>query len=168
MSYKYSLIFLFLFMAVNAGLKAQPNPKSTLPEVAELFNGQWEGKGKTPEGEEFNSQLIFNWTLDKNFIEVKNIINTIGKPEQFALTIYGWQPVLGKLAFWSFDKHGTINEGLAELDGTILKHEWRSFGQSGEILDWRSTLEKTGVETFIFTVFDNRNFELMSVKYFKK
>lgn len=166
---KYSLpVLIFSIAILNLvlvdSLFAQPGRSSTLPQVADIFLGKWIGQGTTPDGDKFTSQLIFEWTLNKNFIEVKNLVNSGGEPNLFALTLYGWQPVLGKLVFWSFDNEGTINEGLAELTENTIKHEWRAFRSNGEIRDWRSTLTRQDENNLTFTV-RNGDVELYSINY---
>jgi hypothetical protein len=60
------------------------------------------------------------------------------------------------MVFWSFDKDGAINEGIAEWDGAALKHEWRSFSAQGEIGDWRSELQLNTNE-ITFVMYDGKN-----------
>ncbi len=144
---------------------AQPGTPNTLPKVAEAFLGTWVGEGENPDGEPFKSELSFAWILNQNFLEVKNEINADGKSQQYARTFYGWQPVLGQLVFWSFDRDGAINEGVAELSDNTLKHQWRSFSKGGEIREWRSTLTRHAPDSLTFKVFDSREQELFSVDY---
>ncbi len=163
------LVFATLIgLLTNSSTNAQPGTSSTLPQVADLFLGNWAGTSTTASGENVASELTFRWTLDRNFLEVRNSVTSEGKLELFALTVYGWQPVLGKLVFWAFDKDGTINEGVAELETEALNHQWRSFSKAGEIRDWTSTLERIGKGRIAFTVFDRGGAELFSLEYKKK
>lgn len=157
-----------LALALTAPAAAQPGRPSTLPQVADLFVGAWLGHGMTPASEKFTSELNFSWTLDKNFIEVRNKIDDGKESRQFALTIYGWQPVLGKVVFWSFDRDGTINEGLATLEGTTLTHEWRSFSKGGEIRDWRSTLDRFEENRLRFTLMEKSGQVIYAIEYKKQ
>ncbi len=147
---------------------AQPGSKNSLPEVAAMFLGTWHGTGKTPDGEAFSSELIFTWTLDQNFIQVENYVRNDSGRKRFALTFYGWQPVLGKVVFWSFDRDGTINEGFAEMGPEGLTHRWRSFRKGGEIVEWGSTMNKQDEQHIIFRQIDNRGAEVFSVTYKKR
>ncbi|MFQ5651404.1 MAG: hypothetical protein ACE5IY_15820 [bacterium] len=158
----FSMLLMFVAMPVA---KAQPGKSSTLPQIANLFIGTWVGHGTTPDGEPFVSELSFKWTLNKSFLEVNNQVKRNGKSQRFAFTLYGWQPVLGQLVFWSFDEDGTINEGLAELAGNTLKHQWRSFSQNGEIREWRSTLTLEEKNKVTFTMLDNRDNVLNAIVY---
>lgn len=159
---------LLFFVVQTAIVIAQPGTTSTLPQTADLFAGKWLGQGTTPSGEKFKSELSFRSTLDNHFLEVSNKVDDGNQNRQFALTIYGWQPVLGKLVFWSFDRDGTINEGLATLTGKTLTHEWRSFSKGGEIREWRSTLRRTGEEKLHFTLMDGSGQEISSIEYRRK
>ena len=148
---------------------AQSKKSNTLPELAKMFLGDWQGTGETPDGESFVSTLNFRWTLDNNFIEVKNYIQNDSREKHlFAATTYGWQPVLSQIVFWSFDRDGTIHEGAAELDGAQLKHEWRAFSKGGEIQDWRSILTRQDDSHVTFKVIDNHGVELVEIKYQRK
>ncbi len=160
----FAFSMIISFAAVQES-QAQPGKTNSLPQVAERFLGTWIGKGAPSDGTQFTSKLIFKWTLNENFLEVQNMINANGIEEQYATTYYGWQPVMGQIVFWSFDKNGTINEGLAELEGDNLKHEWRSFSKGGEIRDWRSMLMHHDNENLTFTVLDGRNEVMSSIKY---
>ncbi len=156
---------LFVLAAAGPGM-TQPGKTSTMPELGQAFLGEWVGTGTTPDGESFTSSLSFRWILDDNFLEVTNHVqNQNRKRHHFASTTYAWQPVLGKLVFWSFDRDGTINEGIAELDGQELRHEWRSFSKGGEILDWRSVLTKQDDSHATFRVIDSHGVELVAIKY---
>ncbi|RMF62176.1 MAG: hypothetical protein D6743_12545 [Calditrichaeota bacterium] len=142
-----------LLCCSSVGLsRAQAKRQNDLAKIAQSFLGKWVGKGNLPSGETFVSELIFEWTLNKNFIKVTNNVSAGQHSGLFATTFYGWQPVLQQVVFWSFDSEGTINEGAARFEGNELKHEWRSFGQNGEIRDWRSTLAKNDANTLTFTV----------------
>jgi len=147
------------------GQQINPDATSTLPQVAEAFLGTWVGTSDTGEGGKVTSELQFQWTLGDNFLQVRNTVQGEGPQELYAMTLYGWQPVMGRLVFWAFDKDGTINEGMAELEAGILKHQWRSFSRNGEIRDWRSTLEKLDQNRIVFTVFDSRDTALYSIEY---
>ncbi len=174
MQRKSAAKFLFLLAAVSFSFgsipsaHAQPLQANTLPRLAELFLGTWAGKGVTPDGAKFKSKLSFSWALDKNFVEVRNEIEVAGKRELFALTVYGWQPVLNQLVFWSFDKDGTINEGAAEIEGQSLKHEWRSFRKGGAISSQRSLLTRDGPKQLTFSILDGSNEVISSIKYKRK
>lgn len=145
---------------------AQDSPQNeSLPQIVERFGGSWIGEGVAPGGETFTSKLVFQWTLNRNFIKVANHIHADGPEELFAVTFYGWQPVLRQVVFWSFDQSGAINEGVAELNGNELRHEWRSFEKNGEIKDWRSTLNREGEDTLTFTITDEKSKETYTVEY---
>jgi|GEM_PF-2409603 len=143
---------------------SQSGSRNTLPKVAEMFLGKWQGEGKTEESN-FTSELSFAWTLDKNFLEVENYVDADGKREKFAVTLYGWQPVLGKLVFWSFDRDGTINEGVAEIKQNELRHQWRAFSKEGEIRERQSSLSLQDADHLIFRLDDSRGMEVFSISY---
>jgi len=153
-----------LFFSANL-LSAQTNNSNQLKEIADLFIGKWRGVGTSPNGTEFISELKFEWTLDKHFLKVENTLREKNKTTLFALTIYGRQPVLNKIVFWSFDKDGTINEGLAQLNGQTLHHEWRSFGSNGEIKEWRSKLTRQSKEELNFTIYEGSETNSYTLKY---
>lgn len=168
MTRKVIIFSALMALQLTASQTRGQSKENILPRVARLFIGSWEGSGKSPDGDPFKSELIFGWTLGRNFIEVTNMIEANGKREKFATTFYGWQPVLGHLVFWSFDKEGTINEGQAALDSTTLKHEWRSFSKGGEIRDWRSKLSYLNENNLRFVVLTEENQEMFSVEYKRK
>lgn len=153
------ILITFLIFAALEDLPAQTNNNS-LDQIADTFLGKWVGEVKGPNNEVVTSELIFEWTLNKKFIKVTNLLGQ--KKGLFALTFYGWQPVLNRIVFWSFDNEGTISEGTAELKDNSLKHEWRSFGSNGEIKDWRSNLTRHDENTATFTIQGRASF---SVKY---
>ncbi len=152
--FHFSLLFLILIFS-RPGF-SQPEKTNSLPEVTRLFTGTWAASGTADDGAKFESRLVFKPVLDKKFLEVRNFIIVDGIEQEFAITTYGWQPVLGHMVFWAFDKDGTINEGIAELSGSILKHEWRSFSANGEIGDWRSELQLNQNE-LTFVMYDGKN-----------
>jgi len=147
-----------IFTAIE-NLAAQTNNNS-LDQIADTFLGTWVGEVKGPNDEIVTSELIFEWTLNKKFIKVTNLLGQ--KKGLFALTFYGKQPVLNRIVFWSFDNEGTISEGIVEFKDSSLKHEWRSFGSNGEIKDWRSNLTKHDENTATFILQGKASF---SVKY---
>ncbi len=147
-SLKILLTTIVLFTA-NENLAAQINNNS-LEQIADTFLGKWVGEVKGPNDEIVTSELVFEWTLNKKFIKVTNLVGQ--KKSLFALTFYGRQPVLNQIVFWSFDNEGTINEGIAEFKDNSLKHEWRSFGSNGEIKDWRSSLTRHDENSATFTL----------------
>jgi len=151
-------------IALISDAHGQPGTQSTLPDVASMFMGKWQGEGKNAEGP-FLSDLTFAWTLDRNFIEVANYIVANDKREKFAITFYGWQPVLGQLVFWAFDKDGTINEGVAEIKENELRHQWRAFRREGEIREMRSSLALQDKDHLVFRLDDNRGMEIFSMTY---
>jgi len=163
-----SLICVLFSLSLLTGGFGQEAKNNSLPQVIENFQGTWIGEGKSPDGDPFKSELVFAWTLNDNFIQVTNSITANGRKEKYATTYYAWQPVLKQIVFWSLDKDGTINEGLAELAESTLKHEWRSFSKGGEIQDWRSKLEKTSADSFTFSLLDERNQEMFSIYYKRK
>lgn len=145
---------------------AQANERSnSLDQIVEKFGGTWIGKGASPQGGEFTSKLIFQWTLNRNFIKVENLVQSNGPQELFALTIYGWQPVLRQVVFWSFDNSGAINEGIAEISENTLRHEWRSFEKNGEIKDWQSTVTRHSADSLTFTITDVQRKETYKIEY---
>lgn len=159
------MIGIMLLILSTTTLSAQSD-SSAVNQLADVFLGKWVGEGENPDGDKFVSTLNFKWALGKHFVEVENQVTANGKPQDFARTFYGWQPVLQQLVFWSFDRNGTINEGVAELEGATLKHEWRSFTSGGEITDWRSSLTKNG-DRLTFALFDDRGQETFSIEYKK-
>ena len=144
-----TLLTTIVIFTANENLAAQINNNS-LEQIADTFLGKWVGEVKGPNDEIVTSELVFEWTLNKKFINVTNLLGQ--KKSLFALTFYGRQPVLNQIVFWSFDNEGTINEGIAEFKDNSLKHEWRSFGSSGEIKDWRSTLTRHDENSATFTL----------------
>ena len=140
---------IFVIFVATEDLAAQTNNKS-LDEIADTFLGIWVGEVKGPNNEVVTSELIFEWTLNKKFIRVTNLLGQ--KKNLFALTFYGRHPVLNQIVFWSFDNEGTINEGIAEFKENSLKHQWRSFGGNGEIKDWRSNLTRRDENSASFTI----------------
>ena len=143
------------------------NGKDVLQQLADLYVGKWQGKGKTPDNIEFDSNLVFEWTLNDNFLVVKNDVTAAGKNELAAVTYYGWQPVLRQIIFWSFDKDGNFGEGVAALEENSLKHSWRSFSSNGEIRDWESTLTRLGTTELLFSIQDNQSLETYMITYKK-
>ncbi len=143
------LLPIFAIFTAGEDLAAQPNNNS-LDQIADTFLGKWVGEVKGPNNEVVTSELIFEWTLNKKFIKVTNLLGQ--KKSLFALTFYGRQPVLNRIVFWSFDNEGTINEGIAEFKDNALKHEWRSFSSNGEINDWRSNLTRHDENSATFTI----------------
>ena len=162
------MIMTVILMLAEASLAQQKESVSALQQISGNFLGSWSGEGTAPDGQKFQSKLNFVWTLDKNFIKVENLIKSGDETSLFALTFYGWQPVLKQIVFWSFDRDGTINEGVANLDGNSLNHEWRSFSQNGEINEWRSTLTKNDSVSISFTITDVQSGESFSVHYKRK
>lgn len=153
-------LLMILLSLVRANvLTAQYNEAASLNEIMKLFEGTWTGQGKAEDGANFKSKLTFEWTLDRNFIRVNNVLTTGGESQLFAETIYGWQPVFKRVVFWSFDRDGNINEGSATLEGGVLQHEWRSFTRSGEIRDWKSEWSSDGHNTATFTLFEPKEGE---------
>lgn len=148
--------------------QAQPGSQNTLPLVADLFLGSWAATSTTESGKKVASELTFRWTLDKNFLEVRNSIDGDGESGLYALTVYGWQPVLGKVVFWTFDKDGTILEGMAQLETGAVTHQWRSFTKAGEIRDGKSKLERIAEDKIAFTMFDRNGSEMFSLEYKRK
>ena len=162
---------ILILVWILSGFFAQSNAQqkeNALPSVAEKFIGEWRGVGTTADGETFHSDLIFTWTLNRHFLKVENVIQSGGKPQLFATTYYGWQPVLKQIQFWSFDRDGTINEGAAKFDGKTLSHEWRSFSPNGEITDWRSSLELQSKQQLVFTLSDGNRLDGNTVVYKRK
>ncbi len=143
------LLTIFIIITASEDLAAQTNNPS-LDQIADTFLGKWVAEVKGPNNKVVTSELVFEWTLNKKFIKVTNLLGQ--KKSLFALTFYGRQPVLNQIVFWSFDNEGTINEGIAEFKDNSLKHEWRSFGSSGEIKDWRSTLTRHDENSATFTL----------------
>lgn len=157
---------LILCTGLVSGL-AQEKERS-LDSVAGVLLGTWRGEGQGPGGEIFTSELQFSWTLNKQFLKAENTIETGGKKMLFATTYYGWQPVMKKIVFWSFDRQGTINEGTAIFDGKTLTHQWRSFSQNGAIKDWRSTLTAEGKKQLLFTIHGGDQVQGQTVRYHKR
>ncbi len=143
------LLTTFVISTAIEDLAAQTNNNS-LDQIAATFLGKWVGEVKGPNNEIVTSELVFEWTLNKKFIKVTNLLGQ--KKSLFALIFYGRQPVLNHIVFWSFDNEGTINEGIAEFKDNSLKHEWRSFGSNGAIKDWRSNLTRHDENTATFTI----------------
>ncbi len=157
-SLKIPLTIFIIFTAIE-DLAAQTNNNS-LDQIADTFLGKWVGEVKGPNDEVVTSELVFEWTLNKKFIKVTNLLGQ--KKDLFALTFYGKQPVLNRIVFWSFDNEGTISEGIVEFKDNSLKHEWRSFGSNGAITDWRSNLTRHDENTATFIIEGETSF---SVKY---
>ncbi|MCH7678852.1 hypothetical protein IID10_05715 [candidate division KSB1 bacterium] len=143
------LLTTFVIFTAIEDSPAQTNNNS-LDQIADTFLGNWVGEVKGPNDESVTSELVFEWTLNKKFIKVTNLLGP--KRSLFALTFYGKQPVLNRIVFWSFDNEGTISEGIVEFKDSTLKHEWRSFGSNGEIKDWRSNLIRHDENTATFTI----------------
>ncbi len=158
--YNFHFLLLLLILTFSRPVFSQSEKTNSLPEVIKLFTGAWVASGASDNGTQFESRLVFKSVLNKNFLEVKNHITIDGDKQEFAITTYGWQPVLGHLVFWAFDKDGTINEGMAELSGSVLKHEWRSFSANGEIGDWRSELQLNKSE-LTFVMYDGKNTQIV-------
>lgn len=155
MKIRTCFVLLVMLLFVGSGdLPAQETSANALDQIAGKFLGIWIGYGVSPEGEKYTSKLSFEWTLDKKFIKMNNFLTTSGPPELFALTIYGWQPVLKNIVFWAFDSNGTINEGAVKIEDNTLTHQWRAFSRNGEIKDLRSKMTLSQDDEIIFTLFE--------------
>ncbi len=152
-----TLLTTIVIFTANENLAAQINNNS-LEQIADTFLGKWVGEVQGPNDEIVTSELVFEWTLNKKFIKVTNLLGQ--KKALFALTFYGKQPVLNRIVFWSFDNEGTISEGIVEFKDSSLKHEWRSFGSNGEIKDWRSNLTRHDENTATFTIQGEASFSV--------
>lgn len=162
----FSRFILAVIISVATGnLIAQETSANSLNQIAGKFLGNWIGYGLSPEGEKYTSKLTFEWTLNKNFIRMNNFLTAEGQTELYALTIYGWQPVLQTVVFWSFDNSGTINEGVAKMEGNTLGHEWRAFSQNGEIRELRSTIVRENEGQITFTLYDGSEPEPFTIIY---
>ena len=168
MQMKRLLILIFMLAMFHTGSFAQSEGREALEAIAGLCLGKWHGEGKTPDDIKFQSTLIFEWTLDHNFLLAENEVSAAGKSKLAAITYYGWQPVLRQITFWSFDKDGTFGEGAATLSDNILTHSWRSFSSNGEIKDWESSLTRVGSNELVFAVQDRQSLETFMITYKKE
>ncbi|MFQ5674942.1 MAG: hypothetical protein ACE5G1_03525, partial [bacterium] len=90
-------------------LNAQTKDRKALDQIADAFLGRWVGKVTAEDGGKVITELSFAWTLHNKFLKVISTVTASGQKSLFAETIYGWQPVLKQIVFWSFDNTGTIN-----------------------------------------------------------
>lgn len=160
-----TLVFVFsLSQVAVAQLNTQANDRTSLDKIAELLLGKWVGEVTAEDGGKVITELTFEWTLHNKFLKVTSMVAANGQKSLFAETVYGWQPVLNQVVFWSFDNAGTISEGHASLEGNVLKHEWRAFASNGQIRDLRSSFSRLSNDSAIFTLMEGKG-AATSVRY---
>ena len=99
------LLTTFVIFTAIEDSPAQTNNNS-LDQIADTFLGNWVGEVKGPNDESVTYELVFEWTVNKQFIKVTNLLGP--KRILFALTFYAQQHVFNLIVRCSASKDAPI------------------------------------------------------------
>jgi len=83
----------------------------------DYFVGEWTGEGSLPWGQDFTTEVVTNWTLNRNFLHTTFAAEVDNQVIFEHISLRAWDSSTSQVKEWSFNSWGGIGEAVVTRQG---------------------------------------------------